>query len=175
MEPDWVRLGRELAGARKRVGLTQKALAEQIHVSRTPIQAIERGEEFDKPTGTMRSFAHIVGWAEGSIERVLAGGDPILLSDENPLAGRSTPAGADDLPLRITGELGEGPLLDTTVLDLTPYGSNARMIVVVRGTPDASPDEIRRDLLAWRRAQRDLRDLGDESGRTDEPPGAGQA
>jgi DNA-binding XRE family transcriptional regulator len=167
MEPDWARLGRAFAAARKSAGLTQAALAERIGVTRTTVQAIERGVGADKPTGTMRSYARFVGWPDGAIEAVLAGGDPLsALAENDAPPGRRQVAG--DLPLRIVEEIGEGPLLDTTVLDLTPDGSGARMIVVVRGAPDASPDEIRRDLLAWRRAQRHLQDLGD--GDNDEPP-----
>jgi len=170
MERDWRHLGRELAAARKRLGRTQVDVADAIGVSRTPIQAIERGGPFDKVTGTIREYARLVGWSDGAIEAVLAGGEPTTQPAAE--ASATEAALADDLPLRIVGELGEGPLLDTTVLDLSPAGSGARMIVVVRGAPDASPEEIRRDLLAWRRAQRHLQDLGADE---DEPPAADQA
>lgn len=172
MKRDWGRLGRALADARKRTGHTQTGVAEAIGVSRTPIQAIERGTEFDKVTGTIREYARLVGWTAESIEAVLAGGEPRLTAEAAIPATSATASLLDDLPLRIVEEIGEGPLLDTTVLDLGPGGSGARMIVVVRGAPDATPEEIRRDLLAWRKAQRHLADLGDDE---TEPPAADQA
>lgn len=172
MEQKWLRLGRALAQARKQAGLTQNGVADAIGVTRSPIQAIERGDEVAKVTGTMRSYARLVGWTDDSIDAVLAGGEPTHLRVEDlereAAESRQARAGADDLPLRIVDELGEGRLLDTTVLELTPGGGGARMIVVVRGAPEASPEEIRRDLMAWRRAQRHLQNL-DDSG-DDDPP-----
>jgi DNA-binding XRE family transcriptional regulator len=169
MEQKWLRLGRALAQARKQASLTQNGVADAIGVTRSPIQAIERGDEVAKVTGTMRSYARLVGWTDDSIDAVLAGGEPTHLRVEDlEREGAQVRTGADDLPLRIIDELGEGQLLDTTVLDLTPGGSGARMIVVVRGAPEASAEEIRRDLMAWRRAQRHLQNLGDAG--DDEPP-----
>lgn len=168
MERDWAHLGRELAAARKRTGRTQVDVADAIKVTRTPIQAIERGGPFDRVTGTIREYARLVGWAEGAVEAVLDGGTPTPVG-EATAAPRTL---ADDLPLRIVEEIGDGPLLDTDVIELPSDGSGARMIVVVRGNPNASPEEIRRDLLAWRRTQRHLQDLGDDQ---DEPPAADHA
>lgn len=155
MEQKWFRLGRALADARKAAGLTQVEVASAIGASRQPIQAIERGRGFEKITGTMRSYARLVGWPEGSIEAVLAGGEPI-----QPSAAPEAPAqqAPDGLPLSILEEIGEGRLIGVDVFELP--GSNARMTVVVRA-PDASPEEIKRDLLAWRRARRHLQGFGD--------------
>lgn len=162
MEPDWAHLGSELAAARKKAGLTQMDVADRIHVSRTPVQAVERGGPFEKVTNTIRLYAQLVGWIPGSIEAVLEGGQPVTEADaQKYMAPESVQSAVQDLPLRIAEEISEGRLLDTAVMDLAPYGSNARMIVVVRGAPDASPEEMRRDLLAWRRAQRHLQEIGD--------------
>jgi hypothetical protein len=98
------------------------------------------------------------------VERVLAGGEPKLASGGAGRPAVDTTAGvaaaAAGLPLRIADELSEGSLLDTAVI---PLGGDARMVVVVKGKPSASPEEIRRGLEAWRRAQPQLREL-DESG-----------
>lgn len=153
MERKWLVLGRALRAGRKRAGLTQVDVARAIGVSRTPIQAIERGEEFGRPTGTMRSYARLVGWTDDSIEAVLEGGDPTYRSD----TAQPQPA-ESGLPVSILEEIAEGRLIDTAVIELP--GSNARMTVVVRA-PDASPEEIKRDLLAWRRARRHLQGIGD--------------
>lgn len=153
MSGDWARLGSELAAARKQRGLSQVAMAERIGVKRSAVQAIERGVS-KRVTTTMRQYARTVGWDDGSIDAVLAGGEPTTA--EQPPG--SEPAAAPALPLRVVEELGEGPLLDTTVLDLP--GTRSRMVLVVMGPPpDASPEEIRRDLRAWRKTEKALRDL----------------
>jgi DNA-binding XRE family transcriptional regulator len=54
MERDWERLGRAFAKARTAAGLTQEQAAEQLHVSRTPVQAIERGRQ---PVGLVSVLA----------------------------------------------------------------------------------------------------------------------
>lgn len=178
MERDWKRLGRKLAEARG--DLTQVEVAAALGVSRGPIQAIERGHTDGKPpkkvSSTMRSYARLVGWADGSIERVLNGGEP-----ETPAPATSpaeVPGSTEserpavqlrDLPFEIREGLGEGQLLATKVMDLSPLGSKARVIMVVRGEPDATDDDLRRDLLAWEKAQLRLRGItDDESG----PPAA---
>lgn len=158
MEQKWFRLGRALAAARNAAGLTQKEVAVAIKASRQPVQAIERGAEFEKITGTMRSYARLVGWADGSIEAVLDGGEPTLQADITPEAPARTQQIPDGLPVSILEEIAEGRLIAADVFELP--GSNARMTVVVRA-PDASPEEIKRDLLAWRRARRHLQGFED--------------
>lgn len=155
MDNKWLLLGRALREGRTRAGLTQVGVADAIGVSRTPIQAIERGAGFDKVTGTMRSYARLVGWTNDSIDAVLAGGQPRYQDDPEGSSDRDS-----DLPLLILDELKEGRLLAADVLDLDRYGAGARMIVVVRGEADATPEEIKRDLVAWRRARRHLQDAG---------------
>ncbi|KFK87783.1 hypothetical protein IX27_17935 [Streptomyces sp. JS01] len=97
-----------------------------------------------------------LGWAPGSADAVLAGGEPTSLSDASPVGDQT------GLPLRIVQELSDGPLLDTRVL---PLSGESRMVIVVKGTTDASPEQIRRDLLAWAKAQSVLQELdhGDDS------------
>ncbi|WP_328860925.1 helix-turn-helix transcriptional regulator [Streptomyces sp. NBC_00306] len=165
MEPerDWERLGRSFAKAREAADLTQVDVAERIGVTRTPIQAIERGRAFKKVTGTMRSYARVLCWTDDSIDRVLAGGEPApaAAAGEDGDA-TSRPVSVPGLPLAILDQLqGEGQLIDATVIPL-PSRAGASMTIVVRGEPDASPEEIRDALLAWRKARRHLQDLGDE-------------
>ncbi len=136
----------KLAAARKRTGRTQVDVADAIKVTRTPIQAIERGGPFDRVTGTIREYARLVGWAEGAVEAVLDGGTPTPVG-EATAAPRTL---ADDLPLRIVEEIGDGPLLDTDVIELPSDGSGARMIVVVRAT--RTPRRRRSGGTYWRGA-----------------------
>jgi transcriptional regulator with XRE-family HTH domain len=168
MERDWKRLGKALAEAREAARLTQVQVADRLGVSRTPIQAIERGHTKGKPftriSGTMRGYARLVGWVDGSIETVLAGGEPTVQAPADPQPqARSAPDEMSGLPLAILDQLrGGGPLIDATVIPLPSTRSDAHMTIVVRGEPDASPEEIRDALLAWRKAQRHLQNLADE-------------
>lgn len=164
MDRDWTRLGKALQAARRApsVGLTQEEMAEALGVGRSVIQLIEAGNKYKKPTSAMRTYAARVGWADGSIERVLDGGDPIPAEASAPEgeAKQAPPAEASadaGLPLRIVHELkGQGDLLDTAVI---PLGDGASMVVVVKGKPGASHEEIARNLEAWREAQGQLMEL----------------
>ncbi|KMS72634.1 hypothetical protein ACZ91_64825 [Streptomyces regensis] len=154
---DWERLGRALAAAREDRGLTQVQVAGEIGVTRTPIQSIERGDKRKKATGTMRSMARLLGWADGSIEAVLAGGHPTLSGKPSPASPTEDPDSRPlELPPRITEELRDGQLLDSSVIDLTEDGS-ARIVVAVVGPEGASAEEIRRFLDSWRLKERQLR------------------
>src|SRR5438105_4190259 len=99
MEPerDWERLGNAFAEARKAAGLTQVDVAKRLSVTRTPIQAIERGRQpnnnpYIKVTATMRAYARLIGWTEDSPARILHGEEPepathpapVQASDQQP-------------------------------------------------------------------------------------------
>lgn len=155
MSRDWARLAEAIEAEREAKNLTQVALAKAAGVSESTIQNLESGAERKRTPASLPAVERALGWAAGSGEKVLDGGDPSPVDKAD--------AAPTDLPLRILQELQDGPLLDTTVLDLTPLGSSARMIVVVKGEPDASPEQIRADLLAWAKAQRHLQNLdGDD-------------
>ncbi|MFJ6487030.1 helix-turn-helix domain-containing protein [Streptomyces californicus] len=162
MSRDWVRLGHAIEAARDAKGMTQVALATAADVSESTIQNLEAGKARVRQPPSVKKVEAALGWAPGSADAVLAGGEPTpapaTQNTESPQAGDQT-----GLPLRIIQELSDGPLLDTTVL---PLSGDSRMVIVVKGTPDASPEQIRRDLIAWAKAQSVLRDLdrdGDSS------------
>src|SRR3954454_21979062 len=120
MERDWERLGRAFAKARTAAGLTQEQAAEQLHVSRTPVQAIERGRQpngkaFAKVTATMRAYVRLVGWTEQSPDRILDGQEP-----EPATQPVSAPAESpkSDLPPAVDRELRSGKTLDHAVVNL---------------------------------------------------------
>jgi len=166
MSRDWTRLPAAIRTARKRLGMTQVELAEAAGVSESTIQNLESRTHSRMPA-SMPKVERALGWAAGSARAVVDGGEPIPLQEEP--AAEVTDLTGTGLPLRVVQEMTEGPLLDATVLDLTPHGSDARMIVVVRGKPDASPEQIRADLLAWEKAQRRLREAGqDDEGHVNE-------
>ncbi|MFF8784715.1 multiprotein-bridging factor 1 family protein [Streptomyces sp. NPDC015125] len=168
MGRDWKRLAEAIKGARQALRLTQVDLAHAAGVSESTVQNLEAGDSRTRIPTSLPKIESALNWREGSAQAVLAGGEPTF---------STTPPDSDagavtELPLRIVQELADGPLLDTTVLDLTPLGSDARMIVVVKGKPDASPEQLRKDLLAWAAAQRHLKNLGDDE---DQSPSASEA
>ncbi|WPO73968.1 helix-turn-helix domain-containing protein [Streptomyces sp. KN37] len=157
---DWVRLGRAFAEARKGVPLTQEEVAERLHVSRTPVQAIERGRQsngknFTKVTSTMRSYARLVCWTEDSIDQVLAGGDPRVI--ETPEAARPHPLAG--LSPAVEMELHSGETVDQTVLHLGPNESDARVVVIVKSGENATKEEMDEAMRQWSRARRHLQSI----------------
>ncbi|MGC4925627.1 helix-turn-helix domain-containing protein [Streptomyces sp. DT117] len=161
MSRDWVRLGHAIEAARDAKGMTQVALAEAADVSESTVQNLESGKARVRQPPSVKKVEAALGWAPGSADAVLAGGEPTPTTPELPL-GTSAAGDQPGLPLRIIQELSDGPLLDTTVL---PLSGDSRMVIVVKGTPDASPEQIRRDLIAWAKAQSVLQNLdhGSES------------
>jgi DNA-binding XRE family transcriptional regulator len=168
MERDWARLGAALRAARNKHGRSQAEIGEAIGIKRGAMRNIEKGS-IDRVTPTVRAYAREVGWADGSIEDVLAGGEPTYRDDE------STPGAADsaavlapvpeELPVRIKAALeASGAVLDTAVIPLPgdDGASDAQIVVVVKSRRDAlTPEQLRRALEEWERAEGHLRGLHD--------------
>ncbi|MGX1129962.1 transcriptional regulator with XRE-family HTH domain [Streptomyces glaucescens] len=166
---DWERLGRAFAEAREAAGLTQVQAAEALAVSRSPIQAIERGRQsngspFTKVTGTMRAYAQLVGWTVDSPARVLneQGPEPATRPASEGSASKS------DLPPAIDHELRSGKTLDSTVVHLGPEEDDTRIIVVLKGADDLSEDELDELWTKWRKTRRQLQAIPGESDTTQE-------
>lgn len=160
MDGDWLRLGGVIRAARKRKGLSQVRLGDAIGVKRTVIQTIERGHEFQSVTATLRDIERILEWGQGSIEHILDGGDP--LPSDTPGNRYYTKHARQDsggeLPVRISRALTEGTTLDTAILPLSP---NTEMVVVVKGKPNATHDQIMAALTAWEEKGGYLERLGE--------------
>lgn len=162
MDEQWARLGRALAASRRAQNLTQADVAAAAGVGLATIQGIERGVTVKDVTPSMRVYAGIVGWASGSIEAVIEGGEPTLAQADSPaVSGQALP---DNLPVRVVRALAEGTALDTRVVPLTP---DADMVVLIMGKPQAGPAEQRAALEAWERREGHLDRLGDLA---DDPP-----
>ncbi|MFJ7176474.1 multiprotein-bridging factor 1 family protein [Streptomyces massasporeus] len=172
----WPKLATAIRAAREARGLSQVTLAERAGISEGSVQNLE--DPARRPGRIPPSLAKVephLGWAEGSGLAILHGGDPTPIPVTHDVSA-SLRGGADrlrgKLPLRIVDELeSDDPLLDSQVIQL-PGTDGVRMTVVVHGTPDATPEEIQKALLAWRRAERNLRRL---SGDDDEPQAANGA
>lgn len=170
MDRDWVRLGAALKTDREAQGFTQKEVAQDLDASVSSIQVIERGHAFGRPTRTIRRYAELLRWTDSSVEQVLAGGDPNHVhygSATATMREAATDAELDDqrLPLRIVHELkDDGALLDTTVIKI---GEKGRAVIVVKGDPGVTPDELVEELRAWAEARARL-----EKGGSTEPSAA---
>lgn len=165
MSKDWARLGRAVKAARLERHLTQAELATALGLDESTVQNLETarfGQGFNRMPSSARHAAQYFDWAAGSLDAILDGGEPGASVTAGPESDRpgATQALRADLPLRIVHELkGEGPLLDTTVMELPNTAPNVTLTIVVQGTPEASPEDIARGIQAWRQAERRLKDL----------------
>ncbi|MFE0794680.1 helix-turn-helix domain-containing protein [Streptomyces mutabilis] len=163
---DWKRLGRAFAAQREAAGYTQVTAAEALGVSRSPVQAIERGRQsngspFTKITQTMRAYARLVGWTQDSPQRVLNGEDPQPAPTPTPPA----PAGqrTSELPPAVDLELRSGTTLDSTVVHLgEATDDDTRIIVVLKGAEDLSEEELDELWRKWRKTRRQLQAIPGE-------------
>ncbi|WP_338699133.1 helix-turn-helix transcriptional regulator [Streptomyces sp. Q6] len=172
MDRDWVRLGNAFRTDRERQSLKQKDVAAALGAALTSIQDIERGHKYTKPTRTIRAYATLLGWSPDSVDSVLAGGD-VSRAAAAPAPADERPADTDidgrRLPLRIVHELGdEGELLDTAVLKV---GDKGRAIIVVKGDPGVTADELIEELRAWQRSRARL-ESGDDTGTSESSGGS---
>lgn len=169
---DWKRLGRAFAAQREAAGYTQVTAAEALGVSRTPVQAIERGRQsngspFTKVTQTMRAYAQLIGWTSDSPARILDGGEPEQAT--RPVSEADAGA-ASDLPQAVDRELRSGKTLDHTVVHLGGKDDDdARIIVVLKGAEDISEEELDDLWQKWRRTRRHLQAIPGESDTPQEP------
>lgn len=169
---DWERLGRSFAAAREAISLTQVQAAEALGVSRTPIQAIERGRQsngqpFTKVTGTMRAYARLVGWTEASPARILNGEGPEPATQ--PVSAEA-PSAKSDLPPAVDRELRSGKTLDHTVVHLGGEDDDdTRIIVVLKGAEDISEEDLDELWQKWRRTRRHLQAMPGETDTPQEP------
>ena len=168
---DWKRLGREFAAQREEVGLTQVTAAQALGVSRSPIQAIERGRQsngqpFTKVTQTMRAYAQLIGWTESSPRQILEGQEP---EPATRPAAEEIPEPMPDLPHAVDRELRTGKTLDHAVVNLSnDEDDDTRIIVVLQGAEDMTEEEIDR---AWEKWQRTRRRIQAIPGEPDAPQG----
>jgi transcriptional regulator with XRE-family HTH domain len=178
MDDEWVRLGAAVREAREAKGLKQAQLGEAVGVGATTIANIERART-RAITPTLRSVARVLDWPADAIETLLAGGELPAPSDDVDVVLRDgqgktrtlqmkTYGAPEGMPLRVARALAEGATLDTTIV---PLGPGADMVVVVKGKPSASPEELRAALLAWEAREGHLDRLGLVADDQDQPQG----
>ena len=170
MSQDWARLARAIQHARESrrmpggLRMTQMQLAEAADVSEGTIQNLENPERtYTRRPPTLPAVERVF-WKPGSVNAVLAGGDPTPLSDESPArddapAVEIAPRMNERLPLRVQHEL-DGDVVDTDVIDLGRSGM--KMVVVITresGQDLPSDDQLREDYREWSRVKRELRGI----------------
>lgn len=164
MDRDWARFGELVEAARRRRGWTQEDLVRAAGVGLSTVQSIERGRR-EKPQilPTHRIVARALGWADGSIETVLAGGEPVEADSAAPDLVVNVPSDKvekvgtllDDLTARVREALLGGTVADATAIDLGPDDEGGVVIIWKRGEKrDLTPDEQRDLNLRWGKLQR---------------------
>lgn len=141
------------------MGLTQADVATQLGVSLNPVQTIERGAS-KRVTTTIRAYARLAGWTPKSVDTVLDGGEPEMRPAASKVAASDASTAADQLaalPARVVQALTEdGQLLEAVVMNIREQGG-AKAVIVIKGAPDATAEEIAKDLDEWSRKEMILR------------------
>jgi transcriptional regulator with XRE-family HTH domain len=163
MDAQWARLGAAFAASRGAQNLTQDDVVTRADISLSTVQAIERGGPFKGITASMRLYAVLLGWAPGSIDAVLQGGEPTEL----PAAPGAAPA-LRGVPYRIAQALADGTALDTRLKRIGPGGE---VVIILKGREGATEEEMRAVLREWERQEGHLERLGEVADDTPDRPG----
>jgi hypothetical protein len=154
-----------------------------VNVGRSTVQLLERGtREYVKVSATHRAVARAVGWDEGSVEAVLAGRPPTLVTADTNRPDVDLPSieEPDALPEgmseRAKRALLGGQAMDTDVIGMSPDDPERGEVVLVykKPTRQLTPDEMRDDMRRWARMQALLRDIvisDSDEGKKSLPPG----
>ena len=73
MSEDWRRAGNKVRTARTRAGLTRHAFAAACGIGKRTLEDVETGARDNFSDDTLDRIEGELGWAEGSIRRIVAG------------------------------------------------------------------------------------------------------
>lgn len=79
----WARLGEAIRDRRRALGMSQLELAQAAGISEAMLRVIERARRTNVRPVTLGAVARALGWTRDSVDRVLAGGDPVLDEDRD--------------------------------------------------------------------------------------------
>lgn len=89
---DWKRLGRYIKDRRERLRLTQQGMYARGGPSVATIRNLEAGEQTSYRPRTRDQIEQALGWAAGSVDAILAGGEPsVPSSTSSPPTGHAEP------------------------------------------------------------------------------------
>jgi DNA-binding XRE family transcriptional regulator len=164
MSEDWARLAEAIAKARKARRWTQEQLAAEAGIGYSTVQRLESGRPFSRRPSTLIPVAWALGWDDGSVTSILAGGDPTMRPDRVDADDRAGVQGPSaQLPARVTHALAEGEVLDTEVLELSHNG--VTLVLVAKRDPNRDAEGNQRmaeDVEDWTRFMRKVRGILDE-------------
>ncbi|MFI6883431.1 hypothetical protein [Streptosporangium canum] len=106
--PKWQRLGKLLAERRARIDpryATRKVFAAEVGVGHAVLRDIEIAARDNFTAPTIAAIEAAYRWAPGSIERVLAGGDPVEVSSVSGTASMALSGAATTTAHRTIGSL----------------------------------------------------------------------
>lgn len=135
--PDYPRLANAIQARTTALGWKQRDLIQRTHISRGTLQTLWKGVDVPPPsTATKLGLEELLGWERGSVDEILAGGEPTARREapENTEADvGGSPASArastlNDMPLRVQLALEEGRPLDYDVLEFEVGGRTMSIV-----------------------------------------------
>lgn len=157
MADDWERLAGAIRASRTRLRLTQKELAAAAGVAHNTIKNLESGHfPYATRPRKLPDVAHALGWTPGSVDAVLAGGDPTVSEPEPQRQVRDVTL-PEGMPERVREAIQGGAVVEAKVLEMPGERPGMRMVTLLMRDEDAvvDPEEVRANLAKWDRLQRE--------------------
>ena len=111
---DWQRLGELVSERRGDLGLTQEDLRAAGGPSTATQRLIEGGHQSRYQPTILARLETALGWQRGSVRRILAGGDPVIVRDEPDLLATTpepdTPADDDRTSVIVLAAISGSPI-----------------------------------------------------------------
>ena len=167
MDGDWAGLARRIAHARRLASLSQEELAEALNIGKSSVQKLERPTaQWSKISPMHRLVASYFGWTPESIERILDGREPIMLTgDSPPNPPRSASAAFEELTAgmspRAVEALRRGSTVDTDVVDLAAGEADVEAVLIFKskGWEHVPAERKRAVLRKWAQLQIAAREI----------------
>lgn len=163
MDRDWTRVSAAIKRYRKALGITQDQLAIAAGVSRSSVQALERGRlpESGEAPPSLGHIERVFGWPAGTGIAIAEGADVPEPTGELHIAAPvdAAPGWADRLPALLREELEAGHVLDSDLIDLGSPGSGLKLVVMAVSEDDESeltPEQVQEAKRLWQSTKRSL-------------------
>lgn len=150
--------------------LISRAASSRDPLSRTTIQTLWSGDGTYAPSRKTRAaLERLLGWAPGSVDAVLEGGDPSVVESSEGRSERdaSVPPPTRSLPLAVQLRLEDGRILDHRVITIDVDGEPLTVIALAQTSvydTGEKTDVLRKQLDAFGRITDSMGLLGGEEG-----------